>query len=142
MASTKPPMGLKCMPIPMKSLFNIDVLRIAEGEDEKGQQYIRYNGNGILLDDASFSKLKDEITPKSVRMKLYGRQYLFHVGQYPDTNGRKKDLIIREVKVGIWKDPQVHEDPDTDGVYYEVVVNRKVTPLVLEAVNGKQTATA
>ncbi|MFT7472519.1 MAG: hypothetical protein ACI8XU_002417 [Kiritimatiellia bacterium] len=125
-----------------KSLFNIDVLRISDGEGEKGQQYIRYNVNGILLDDASFSKLKDEITLKSVRMKLNGKQYLFHIGQYPDTNGRKKDLIIREGRVGIWKDSQVHEDPDTDEVYYEVVVNRKVTPLVLEAVNGKQTATA
>jgi hypothetical protein len=126
-----------------KSLFNIDVLRISdgEGEGEKGQQYIRYNVNGILLDDASFSKLKDEITLKSVRMKLNGKQYLFHIGQYPDTNGRKKDLIIREGRVGIWKDSQVHEDPDTEEVYYEVVVNRKVTPLVLEAVNGKQTAT-
>jgi len=125
-----------------KGLFNIDVLRIADGKAEKGQQYIRYNVNGILLDDASFSKLRDEITLKSVRMKLNGKQYLFHVGQYPDTNGRKKDLIIREGKVGIWKDAQVHEDPDTDEVYYEVVVNRKVTSLVLETVSGKQTATA
>lgn len=128
-----------------KSLFNIDVLRIADGESgkgEKGQQYIRYNVNGILLDDAAFAKLRDEISMKSVRMKLNGKQYLFHVGQYPDTHGRKKDLIIREGKVGIWKDSQVHEDPDSDEVYFEVVVNRKVTPLVLESVNGKQAATA
>ena len=127
-----------------KSLFNIDVLRIADGESgkgEKGQQYIRYNVNGILLDEAAFSKLKDEITLKSVSMKLNGKQYLFHVGQYPDANGRKKDLIIREGKVGIWKDSQVHEDPDSDEVYYEVVVNRKVIPLVLETVSGKQAAT-
>ena len=75
-------------------------------------------------------------------MKLNGKEYLFHVGQQLDTNGRKKDLIIREGKVGIWKDLQVHEDSDTDEVYYEVVVNRKVTSLVLETVNGKQTATA
>jgi len=125
-----------------KGLFNIDVLRIADGKGEKGQQYIRYNVNGILLDDASFAKLRAEITLKSVRMKLNGKQYLFHVGQYPDTNGRKKDLVIREGEVGIWKDSQVEEDPDSDEVYYEVVVNRKVTSLVLEAVTGKQTASA
>ena len=64
-----------------KGLFNIDVLRIVDGTGEKGQQLIRYNVNGILLDDASFSKLKDEITLKSVRMKLNGKEYLFHVGQ-------------------------------------------------------------
>tara|TARA_B110000459_G_scaffold25606_1_gene24752 strand:- start:1383 stop:1610 length:228 start_codon:yes stop_codon:yes gene_type:complete len=75
-------------------------------------------------------------------MKLNGKEYIFHAGQCLDTNGRKKDLIIREGKAGIWKDLQVHEDPDTDEVYYEVVVNRKVTSLVLETVNGKQTATA
>ena len=50
-------------------------------------------------------------------MKLNGKEYLFHAGQYLDTNGRKKDLIIREGKVGIWKDLQVHEDSDTDEVY-------------------------
>ena len=125
-----------------KSLFNINVLRIADGKGEKGQQSIRYNVNGILLDDAAFAKLRDEIALKSVRMKLNGKQYLFHVGQYPDTNGRKKDLIIREDKVGIWKDSQVHEDPNSDEAYYEVVVNRKVIPLALEAVSAKQATTA
>ena len=128
-----------------KSLFNVKVLRIGDGEagkGEKGQQYIRYNVNGILLDDAAFAKLQVEISLKSVPMKLNGEQYLFHVGQYPDTNGRKKDLIIREGKVGIWKDSEIHEDPDSDEVYYEIVVNRKVMPLVLEKVNGTQTATA
>lgn len=127
-----------------QSLFNIEVLRLAEGEygkGEKGQQTIQYNVNGILLDDAAFAKLREEITLKSVRMKLNGKQYLFHVGQYPDMNGRKKDLIIREGCVGIWKDSQVHENPDSDEVYYEVVVNRKVTPLVLETANGNQSAT-
>ncbi len=127
-----------------KSLFNIEVLRIADGESgkgEKGQQYIRYNVNGILLDDAAFAKLRNEIALKSVRMKLNGKQYLFHVGQYPDTKGRKKDLIIREGKVGVWKNSEVHEDEDSDEVYYEVVVNRKVSPLVLETVNGKQSET-
>jgi len=128
-----------------KSLFNIDVLRIADGESgkgEKGQHYMRYNVNGILLDDAAFVKLKDEMPMKSVCMKLNGKQYLFHTGQYPDASGRKKDLIIREGKVGIWKDSQIQEDPDSNEPYYEVVVNRKVIPLVLETVGAKQAATA
>lgn len=128
-----------------KSLFNVNVLRIGDGEagkGEKGQQYIRYNVNGILIDDAAFAKLRVEISLKSVQMKLNGKQYLFHVGQYPDTNGRKKDLIIREDKIGVWKDAQIHEDPDSDEVYYEIVVNRKVIPLVLEKVGGRQAATA
>ena len=121
------------------------MLRVADGESgkgEKGQRYIRYNVNGILLDDAAFTKLKDEMPMKSVSIKLNGKQYLFHIGQYPDASGRKKDLIIRERKVGIWKDSQIQEDPDSNEAYYEVVVNRKVIPLVLETLTGKQAATA
>lgn len=127
-----------------KSLFNVEVLRIADGENEKGekgQDYVRYNVNGILLDDVAFAKLKQEIPFKSLRMKLNGKEYLFHVGQYPDTTGRKKDLIIREGKIGIWRDGQIFDDPESDTSYFEVVVNRKVTPLVLENVSTKQSAT-
>ena len=127
-----------------KSLFNVDVLRIADGETgkgEKGQHFLRYNVNGINIDDASFAKLQTEIPLKTVKMKLNGKDYLFHVGTYPDVNGRKKDLVIREGKVGLWRDSEVHDDPDSDDPYYEVVVNRKVIPLVLEAISSKQAAT-
>ena len=128
-----------------KSLFNIEVLRIAEGDiekGEKGQHYMRYNVNGILVDDDGFAKLQQEIPLQKVRMKLNGKDYLFHVGQYPDTTGRKKDLVIREGKIGIWRDEAIHEDPTSQDSYYEVVVNRKVIPLVLESITGKQAATA
>ena len=124
-----------------KSLFNVDVLRIAEGESgkgEKGQHYLRYNVNGINIDDLAFSKRKREISLKSVRITLNAKDYLFHVGQYPDANGRKKDLVIREGKVGLWRDSEIHEDPDSDESYFEVVVNRKVLPLVLESTIRKQ----
>ncbi len=126
-----------------KSLFNVDVLRIAEGESgkgEKGQDFLRYNVNGINIDDASFAKLKTEIPLKSVKMKLNGKEYLFHVGQYPDVSGRKKDLVVREGKIGLWMDNEIHDDPESNDSYYEVVVNRKVLPLVLEAVSKKQAA--
>ncbi len=127
-----------------KSLFNVDVLRIAEGETgkgEKGQHFLRYNVNGINIDDAAFAKLKTEIPLKTLRMKLNAKEYLFHVGQYPDVNGRKKDLVIREGKIGLWKDNEVHDDPESTDSYYEIVVNRKVLPLVLEAVTKTQAAT-
>ena len=128
-----------------KSLFNVDVLRIAEGDTEKGekgQHFVRYNVNGINIDDDAFAKLRKEIPLKSLRMKLNGKDYLFHVGQYPDMHGRKKDLVIREGKIGIWRDSKIEEDPENNDPYYEVVVNRKVLPLVLEAVTGKPPAAA
>jgi len=119
-----------------KGLFNVDVLQIAEGESgkgEKGQHYLRYNVNGINIDDAAFDKLKKEIKLRSMRIKLNNKSYLFHVGQYPDANGRKKDLVIREGKIGLWKDNRIEENPDSDESYYEVVVNRKVLSLILDA---------
>ena len=127
-----------------KGLFNVDVLRIAEGETskgEKGQHFVRYNVNGINIDELAFNKLKQEIPLKSFRMKLNAKEYLFHIGQYPDSNGRQKDLVIREGKVGIWRNSQIEEDLDSDASYYEVVVNRKVNSLVLEASAKDQTET-
>ncbi|MEQ9023333.1 MAG: hypothetical protein RLN82_11340, partial [Pseudomonadales bacterium] len=127
-----------------KTLFNVDVLRIDEGDSskgEKGQNLVRYNVNGILLDDVAFAKLKTEISLKGLRMKLNGKDYLFYVGQYPDMNGRKKDLVIREGKIGLWKNEMIAVDPDSEDKYYEVVVNRKVLPLVLEAVAGNRSET-
>ncbi|MDP6096210.1 MAG: hypothetical protein QGG67_09525 [Gammaproteobacteria bacterium] len=125
-----------------RGLFNVDVARIADGGGEKGQQYVRYNVNGILLDNIAFNKLKSEISLKCVKMKLNGEQYCFYIGQYPDTHGRKKELIIREGKVGIWKDSAVVKNIESGERYYEVVVNRKVLTLVMEAYSQNQTALA
>ena len=128
-----------------KGLFNVDVLQIADGESskgEKGQHYLRYNVNGINIDSAAFAKLKKEISLRSLRMKLNNTEFLFHVGQYPDAKGRKKDLVIREGKIGLWKDNAIHDNNDSDESYYEVVVNRKVLPLVLDAAAKVQTANA
>ncbi len=124
-----------------KGLFNVDVLQIAEGESgkgEKGQHYLRYNVNGINIDDKSFAKLKQEVNLKTMRIKLNDTSHIFHVGQYPDATGRKKDLVIREGKVRLWKDNTIVDNPDSDESYFEVVVNRKVLSLILDAVNKKQ----
>lgn len=128
-----------------KSLFNVDVLRIADGEKEKGekgQSYLRYNVNGILIDDVGFAKLKQEIALQQVKMKLNGKDYVFYTGQYPDTTGRMKNLVIREGIVGIWRGGEIQPDPDSTDKYFEVVVNRKVIPLVLESAAAKHTANA
>lgn len=119
-----------------KSLFNVDVLQIAEGESskgEKGQHYARYNVNGINIDDLAFEKLKSEVAFKRLKMKLNGEEYTFFVGKYPDMKGRKKDLIIRQGHVGTWANNEILAHRNTGESYYEVVVNRKVIPAILEA---------
>ncbi|MFM1897574.1 MAG: hypothetical protein RLZZ385_2648 [Pseudomonadota bacterium] len=123
-------------------LFNIDVFRYAEGEKgkgEKGQHYVRYNVNGILIDNVAFAKLAEEVSLQKIRVKLNGRDYLFHTGTYPDLQGRKRELIIREGQVGLWRNETMEDNPDDDEKYYEVVVNRKVITLVLEVKNRNKT---
>ena len=51
----------------------------------------------------------------------------------------RKIWLIREGKIGIWEDNEVKDDPAATESYFEVVVNRKVLPLVLEAVSKSQT---
>lgn len=119
-----------------KGLFNVDVLRIADGEHEKGekgQQYVRYNVNGILIDNEAIEKLHKEIQLVPLSLRLNNRNCHFLVGQYPDMNGQKKDLVIRKGRVGIWRELRIEEDAESDENYYEVVVNRKVITLVMEA---------
>lgn len=124
-----------------RGLFSVEVLRIVLQDsetDDKGQRHVRYNVNGVLIDNAAFDKLKVEIPLTTVRIKLNGEEYLFHVGQYPDTKGRVKDLVIREGKVGIWQNSQIQPGKENDESFFEVVVNRKVIPLVLESTASKQ----
>ncbi|MFK7863520.1 MAG: hypothetical protein AB8B95_04750 [Pseudohongiellaceae bacterium] len=124
-----------------KSLFNVDVLEIAEGETskgEKGQDFARYNVNGINMDDLAFEKLSNEIRLQRLSVKLNGEDYVFHVGSYPDAKGKKKDLVIREGYTGTWENDQILPDRNSDLSYYEVVVNRKVVPAILDAAKKVQ----
>ena len=119
-----------------RDLFNVDVLQMADGErerGEKGQQYVRYNVNGILIDNEAFRKLQNEITLNRIGMNMNGKEFCFFVGQFPDMNGWKKDLIIRQGKVGVWKESKIENIGEGEESYYEVVVNRKVITWVLEA---------
>ncbi len=119
-----------------RNLFNVAVYAIADsdaGAGEKGQHTIRYNVNGITIDDLAYEKLRAEVALRSRSIKINGTEYLFHVGQYPDSNGRKKDIVIREGKVDLWEDDSVVPVQGESESYYEVVVNQKVIPSILQA---------
>lgn len=121
-----------------KSLFNVDVLKIVEGDaskGEKGQDYARYNVNGISIDNLAFEKLQTEIAFNQLELKFNGSDYTFYVGKYPDVKGQMKDLIIRAGQIGTWANNEIQPHRNTGESYYEVVVNRKVIPIILEAAN-------
>lgn len=110
-------------------VFNVEVFALADGEPgrgEKGQNTIRYNVNGILLDTAGFEKLQQEIVLRRVSVRINGEAVTLHVGKFPDVNGKSHDLVIREGRVRLWKDEAPVEGHVSDERYYEVVTNRKL----------------
>ncbi len=96
------------------------------GRGEKGQNSIRYNVNGILLDEAGFAKLQQEIMLKRVSVKINGDTVVLHVGKFPDVGGKMHDLVIREGQVGLWRDDAPVPGHASDERFYEVVTNRKL----------------
>ncbi len=109
-------------------LFSVDIFELPEGEQdkgEKGQQVLRYNVNGILLEDAALAKLRTEINLKRATVKINNEQIVLLVGKYPDTEGKSHDLVIREGRIGIWRDNATETGARTDKPFYEVVSNRK-----------------
>jgi hypothetical protein len=110
-------------------VFNVEVFALADGEPgrgEKGQNTIRYNVNGILLDTAGFEKLQQEIVLRRVSVRINGEAVTLHVGKFPDVNGKSHDLVIREGRVRLWKDEAPVEGHVSDERFYEVVTNRKL----------------
>jgi hypothetical protein len=110
-------------------VFNVEVFALADGEPgrgEKGQNTIRYNVNGILLDNPGFEKLQQEIVLKRVSVRINGESVALHVGKFPDVNGKSHDLVIREGRVRLWKDEAPVEGQVSDERFYEVVTNRKL----------------
>ncbi|MDP1932251.1 MAG: hypothetical protein Q8L60_12420 [Gammaproteobacteria bacterium] len=110
-------------------LFNVEVFALADGElgrGEKGQNTIRYNVNGILMDAIGFEKLQKEIILKRITAKINGETIVLHTGKYPDLTGRMHDVVIREGQVGLWKDDAPVQGGASDERFYEVVTNRKL----------------
>ncbi|MCH8258367.1 MAG: hypothetical protein IIA75_10795 [Proteobacteria bacterium] len=114
--------------------FNVEVLEIDDSDEakgEKGQDHIRYNVNGILLDDAAFEKLKTEVKLTRINLKLQDKNETLYVGKFPDVQAKERHLVIREGKIGCWKDEKVEEVNDSDAVFYEVLPNSKFANQVI-----------
>ena len=114
--------------------FNVDVLEMHAGDDhhgEKGQRHLHYNLNGILLSTPRFRKLKAEIPLKKLKLKTGATTETMFVGKFPDLQGKERNLVIREGRVGFWQDGKVLEDRGEE-VFYEVLPNSKLAGQVIE----------
>ena len=120
--------------------FNVGVMKIADGEQqkgEKGQELIRYNVDGLVIDDAAFEKLQTEINFKRLKAKSGDQEEIFHVGPYPDVQGKERYLVVRQGRVGIWQSGKVDMTVDTGLFYYEVLPNTKFSNQIVELAQKK-----
>ena len=121
-------------------IFSVEVLAYAEDErdkGEKGQQMIRYNVNGILLENAAFSKLEKEVKLRKISANFGKRQEHLHYGIYKDVEGNRHDIVIREGRVGLWKDETIIHGDENAEPYYEVVTNGKVIGMLRDKLNSQ-----
>ncbi len=120
--------------------FNIGVMQIAEGErqkGEKGQELIRYNVNGIVIDDAAMAKLSKEVHFKTLKARSGDHSETFHVGQYPDVQGKLRDIVVHEGRVGTWSETAIDRETDTGLKFYEVLPNSKFSAQIVELARKK-----
>ncbi|MEK9822998.1 MAG: hypothetical protein VW840_12565 [Gammaproteobacteria bacterium] len=120
--------------------FNVAVFQFQEDDrhrGEKGQELVRYNVNGILVDDAAFMKLATECHFKRLKAKSGDNEEVFYVGEYPDVQGKTRDLVVREGKVGVLTDDGPQPGADTGLLYYEVLPNSKFAARIVELARRK-----
>ena len=120
--------------------FHVGVFVMADDDKdkgEKGQALVRYNVNGIVIDDAAFVKLEKEVHFKRLKANSGGVEETFYVGQYPDVQGKQRDLVVRQGRVGRLKGDVIETDPDSDQIYFEVLSNTRFANQIVDLAKKK-----
>jgi len=92
-------------------------------------ELVRYNVNGIELDEAAFIQINSELAMRKVRLRdpQLGRPVKLYVGRCADTQGDLHWLAIRQQPVKLWMGRDVMEAPADEGrAYYELVTDRRM----------------
>jgi hypothetical protein len=121
---------------------NVDIYEIPEGDPlrgEKGEVHLRYNLNGVELDEPGFAKLKKEITLQQMAVRVSGddEAMTLHVGRYPDLKGAMHRVVVREGKMRLFNKSHPKFGEPTKAVFYEVVTNQTVLDRVKDLVKGE-----
>ena len=103
---------------------------------DDGSGLLRYNVNGIELDERAFGKLCGELALKPVRLGGEDGEDRYHAGRYPDIEGSMHWLVIREAPVRrLNRDCTTTEDPEQRR-FYEVVTDGDLISRVTEHLGG------
>ena len=118
-----------------KTVFSVfQFLTAMEGAsaEELDEFLVRFNMNGVELNDEGFAKLSEEISLETIRTKLeypWGKQEveLFY-GEVPI--GESVELLVLRKGVARQLLPDGSVGPGTDHLYYEVCTSQKLYDLV------------
>jgi hypothetical protein len=130
-----------------RMLTSVDTYEIPEGEPlrgEKGEVHLRYNLNGIELDEDGFFKLQTELTMQEVELQLPGddTSTSFYVGRYPDLKGALHRVVVRQGRIRLLDKSHPRFGLPTADVFYEVVTDDEVLQMVAPTANQDESAVA
>jgi hypothetical protein len=109
-----------------------------EREDQE-KSLLRYNVNGIQLNEEGFAKLKNEISLRCFEISgagLWKEKTLIHTGRFPTLTGSYQNLYIRESRVARVNASNLHFMDWTPRRYFEVCTNPKVSELIENVTAG------
>lgn len=122
--------------------FRVEVLVPPEGSDATAgakTDVLRYNVNGIEMDEAAFAKLKTELPLRPLFLKVGGKIETLHVGRYPDHSDRMHWLVVRESPLHIWEWGEIStQTAPGNKVFYEVVVDEDLINKIRNKLNPKR----
>ena len=122
--------------------FRVEVLLPPEGSDATAgakTDVLRYNVDGIEMDEAAFNHLKTEIALRQLYVKIGGQTETLHVGRYPDRSDRIRWLVVRESPLHVWEWGQISKYPAPGKrFFYEVVVDQDLTDKIRAKLGGRE----
>jgi class 3 adenylate cyclase len=119
--------------------FRVEVMlpaRVADLPPNAKTEVLRYNINGVEMDQEAFSKLKTELVLQKLDIRVAGRAERFHVGRYPDRNGRLHWLVVRESPMHYWENDRRVDKTAAGRRFYEAIVDPSLITLIRSKMRG------
>jgi hypothetical protein len=102
-------------------------------QEDPEKSLLRYNVNGIQLNEEGFVKLQNEISLRCFEISgsgLWKEKTRIHTGRFPTLTGSYQNLYIRESMVARVNASNLHFIEWTSRRYFEVCTNPKISELI------------
>ncbi|MFO7965736.1 MAG: hypothetical protein R6U50_17555 [Desulfobacterales bacterium] len=112
-----------------ESPFNLHVFQDADQQGSLAtvdDMYVRYNINGIELNEAGFQQLREEIDLKVLDYTIVEDRYTLYGGKFPTVSGKYQHVIVREARIPIIDLKKYRITGFSTKKYYEVCTYPKL----------------